>query len=81
MYSPSVPRSMPHQPAAETRKPVSTSSEITSAPFACASSTSARLKPGSGGTTPMFAAAASTMTAAMRSPCSSNAARTASRSL
>ncbi len=73
--------SRPHHPAGPTRKPVRTSSTMSSAPCACVISASARLKPGSGASTPMFAAADSTITAAMRSECSSNAARTASRSL
>ncbi len=73
--------SSPHQPAGPTRKPVRTSSTISSAPFAFVICESARLKPRSGARTPMFAAAASTITAAMRSECSSNARRTASRSL
>ena len=70
-----------HQPPAETRKPVSTSSETSRAPFACAISAIARLKPGCGTTTPMFAAAASVMTAAMAPGCVSNASRSAASSL
>ena len=54
---------------------------MSSAPWACASSTRKRLKPGSGASTPAFAPAASVMIAAIRPGCAANAARTASRSL
>ena len=65
------------------RKPVSTSSLISSAPAAWAVSARKRLKPtpssASGGTTPMFAGAASVMIAAISPPRSANRAVTASR--
>ena len=78
---PSRRPSSPHQPEYPTRKPVRTSSWMSSAPCVSVMRRSAALKPGSGGTTPMLAGAASVMTAAMRSPCSANAASTASTSL
>ena len=78
---PSPEPSRPHHPAADTRKPVSTSSRISRAPWARVIVRRPALKPGSGATTPMLAAAASVMTAAIRSPCSANAASTAARSL
>ncbi len=53
--------SRPYQPVAETRNPVITSSRINSAPCRWAISSRPALKPGSGATTPMFAAAASVM--------------------
>ena len=68
-------------PGRETRKPVMTSSMISSAPCRCAISRSAALKPVAGATTPMFAAAASVMTQAICRPCSVKAASTAARSL
>jgi hypothetical protein len=64
-----------------TRKPVITSSSTSSAPYRSQRALRPALKPGSGGTTPMLAAAASVMTTAISSPCSSNAVSTADRSL
>ena len=54
---------MPYQPAAETRNPVMTSSLISSAPCSAVIRRSASVNPGSGGTTPMFPAAASVIDA------------------
>ena len=73
--------SSPYQPARVTRKPVITSSLMSSAPCARHSASRPALKPGSGGTTPMLAAAASVMTQAIWSPSSSKAASTSARSL
>ena len=61
-------QSRPNQPARETRKPVMTSSLMNSAPCARHSSARPALNPGTGGTTPMFAAAASVITHAMSAP-------------
>ena len=73
--------SRPYQPAGLTRKPVMTSSRISSAPCAAVSSRSRALKPGSGATTPMLAAAASVITQAIWSPYAENASSTAEKSL
>ena len=73
--------SRPYQPARETRKPVMTSSTISSAPCAAVTRRSAWLKPSSGGTTPMLPTAASVMTAAISLPRSAKAASTAAVSL
>ena len=78
--SPATP-SRPNQPEAVTRKPVSTSSMISSAPFSRQSPASISLKPPTGGTTPMLAGQASVITQAIRGPWSTNACRTASASL
>src|SRR6202046_5282652 len=72
------PRSSPYQPDAETRKPVSTSSMISSAPEPSHSDLSSSLKPGAGGTTPMLAGQASVITQAISSPRAANSAATAS---
>ena len=55
-------------PPRATRKPVITSSKMSSAPRCVAQRRSASRKPGSGGTTPMFPATGSTMIAASPSP-------------
>jgi len=60
---------------------VITSSLTNSAPCARQVSASIRLKPGAGGTTPMFPVAASVITQAMSSPCSAKTALSASGSL
>ena len=60
--------SRPQNPAGPTRKPVSTSSAIMRAPWAAVTRLTDSLKPGTGGTIPMFAGALSRMTAAMSSP-------------
>ena len=73
--------SRPYHPAAVTRNPVITSSLMNSAPYSSQSAFSPALNPGSGGTTPMLAAAASVMTQAIVSPTSSKAACTRARSL
>ena len=78
--SPAMP-SCPYQPDRVTRKPVSTSSMTSSAPYSAHSAASSSLKPAAGGTTPMFAGHASVMTHAMSWPCSANACRIASASL
>src|SRR5215475_3076751 len=52
--SPGTP-SRPYQPDLVTRKPVSTSSMISSEPYSRPSAASSSLKPRAGGTTPMFA--------------------------
>ncbi len=64
-----------------TRKPVSTSSMISSAPYSRHSSASSSLNPPAGGTTPMLAGQASVITQAISRPCSANACRTAAASL
>src|SRR5690606_6371728 len=79
--APAASCSSPHQPAAPTRKPVSTSSTTSSAPCCRVTSRRNALNPGSGGTTPMFAGAASVMTAATSSPRVANTSRTAATSL
>ncbi len=73
--------SSPCQPPAETRKPVITSSRMSSAPCACAISASRWLKPARGATTPMLPAAASVITAAISAPSAAKAASTAATSL
>src|SRR3954463_12981377 len=73
--------SSPYQPERETRKPVMTSSRISSAPCAAVIRRSAELNPSSGGTTPMLPAAASLMTQAMSLPRSAKTASTAGASL
>ena len=73
--------SRPYQPERDTRKPVMTSSRISSAPCAAVIRRSAALNPSSGGTTPMLPAAASLMTQAMSVPRSANTASTAATSL
>jgi hypothetical protein len=73
--------SRPYQPDRVTRKPVSTSSMISSAPCRAHSSASSSLNPSAGGTMPMLAGHASVMTQAISSPRAANAARTASASL
>ncbi len=78
---PSCAPSSPYMPDRLTRNPVITSSVISSAPSAWAASASPALKPASGGTTPMFAAAASVITAAISPGWRANASRTAARSL
>src|ERR1035438_3952143 len=78
--SPGTP-STPYQPAEVTRKPVSTSSEIYSAPADWHKDASGALNPAAGGTTPMFAGQASVITQAIDEPRSANTADTASRSL
>ena len=60
--------SSPQNPAGPTRKPVRTSSAIMRAPCAALTSRIVALKPGAGGTTPIFAGAGSAMTAAMSRP-------------
>ena len=54
---------------------------MSTAPYRRQSPASAALNPGRGATTPMLPAAASVMTAAIRSPCAAKAASTAPRSL
>ena len=71
----------PQPPVAVARKPVSTSSQISSAPWRRVISRRNALKPSAGSTTPMLQGTASVMSAAMRSPCSANTASTAARSL
>ena len=73
--------SMPYQPDRDTRKPVMTSSRISSDPWAAVIRRSPALKPSSGGTTPMLPAAASLMTQAIWLPRSAKTASTAARSL
>ena len=65
-------------PPRETRKPVITSSKISSAPFSSASSRSPSRNPQAGGTRPMFAGQGSARIAANGS--AATASRTASRS-
>src|ERR1700722_13888865 len=74
-------RSTPYQPSAVTRKPVSTSSMISSAPEASHSDRSSSLNPGAGGTPPMLAGQDSVITQAISSPRAANSAVTASASL
>ena len=78
---PSTAASSPYMPDRLTRKPVITSSVISNAPSSWAIAASPALNPGSGGITPMFAAAASVITAAISPGCAAKAARTASMSL
>src|SRR5712675_3799761 len=78
--SPATP-STPYQPEEVTRNPVSTSSMISNAPADSHSEASRALKPGAGGTMPMFAGHASVMTAAIAGPRSANTADTAPGSL
>jgi len=73
--------SSPYQPSPVTRKPVSTSSMISSAPDASHSDRSSSLNPACGETTPMFAGQASVITQAISSPRAANSALTASASL
>ncbi len=68
-------------PSYATRKPVITSSKKSRAPCSSQSARSPSRNPGSGGTTPMFAATGSTTTTAISRPRSPKIARTASRSL
>ena len=65
----------------ETRKPVSTSSMISSAPESSQSDLSSSLKPGAGGTTPMLAGQASVITQAISPPRAANSSVTAAGSL
>ena len=74
-------RSSPYQPEAETRKPVSTSSMINSAPESSQTDLSSWLKPGAGGTTPMLAGQASVITQAISPPRAANSSVTAAASL
>src|SRR5215469_4466391 len=78
--SPRTP-SIPYQPEAVTRKPVSTSSMMSSAPASLHSDLRSSLNPGAGGTTPMLAGQASVMTQAISGPRVSNSAVTAAESL
>src|SRR5215467_12224943 len=78
--SPATP-STPYQPEEVTRKPVSTSSMISSAPADRHQEASLALNPGAGGTIPMLAGHASVMTQAIDEPRSANTDDTASRSL
>src|ERR1700731_1720111 len=78
--SPRTP-SIPYQPDADTRNPVSTSSMIRSAPLAVHSDLSSSLNPGAGGTTPMFAGQASVITQAISAPRAANSACAAAASL
>ena len=73
--------SSPYQPDRETRKPVMTSSMISSAPCRAVISRSPALNPGSGATAPMLPAAASVITQAMSAPYSAKQSSTAARSL
>ena len=73
--------SRPYQPDRDTRKPVMTSSMISSAPCSAVIRRSAALNPGSGGTTPMFPGAASVMRQAIWLPRSAKTASTAAMSL
>ena len=73
-------RSTPQYPAGPARKPVSTSSQIMTAPSLRHSVAMRRLNPGGGVTTPMLHGAASTMTAAMEAPCSAKASVSAASS-
>ena len=86
MILPSVVRSgvTPYSPCAPpcaTRKPVITSSKISSAPCSLVMSRSPCRKPSPGGTTPMLPATGSTITAAMSPSCAANCSRTLSMSL
>src|SRR5260370_15668972 len=65
--SPGTP-STPYQPDEVTRNPVSTSSMISSAPADWHNEASRALKPGAGGTIPMFAGHASVITHAIEEP-------------
>ena len=65
--SPATPSS-PNQPEAVIRKPVSTSSMMSSAPLSRHNSASISLNPPTGGTTPMLAGQASVITQAIRGP-------------
>ena len=76
-----VTPSRPNQPDGLTRKPVRTSSRMSSAPCRAVISRSAALNPSRGGTTPMLAGQASAMTQAISSPDSAKAASTAAMSL
>ena len=78
--SPATP-SRPYQPDLVTRKPVSTSSMISSEPYSRHRAASSSLKPREGGTTPMFAGQASVISAAISWPRSAKASRTAGASL
>ena len=68
-------------PPRATRNPVITSSKTSSVPCRAVSSRSSSRNPGTGGTTPMFAATGSTITAATRPGLRSNRARTLAGSL
>ena len=78
--SPATP-SRPYQPDRVTRKPVSTSSMISSAPCSRHCAASSSLKPSAGGTMPMLAGHASVITQAISSPRAAKTCRTASASL
>ena len=67
-----VMRMVSWAPPRARRKPVITSSHTNSAPARVHSSRSPSRNPGTGGTTPMFAATGSTITQAMSSPRASN---------
>src|ERR1039457_5751841 len=73
--------STPYQPAEVTRNPVSTSSEISSAPADWHEADREAFNPGTGATIPMFAGPASVITQAIDEPRSANTAATASMSL
>jgi len=78
--SPATP-STPYQPDEVTRKPVSTSSMISTAPADRHNAASEALNPAAGGTTPMFAGQPSVITHAICAPRSANTDATASMSL
>ena len=81
---PSTPGVTPYSswaPPSATLNPVMTSSKMSRAPNSSHTARSPSRNPATGGTTPMLPETGSTMIAAMRSPCSSNMARTAATSL
>ena len=73
---PCSPASRPNHPASLHRKPVITSSEMSSAPWAAVIRRSPSVKPGAGGTTPMLPGDASVISAAISLPRSAKAAST-----
>ena len=73
--------SSPYQPEREQRKPVITSSEMSSAPCWRVMRRRPSVNPGAGGTTPMLPGEASVMTAAISLPRSAKAASMTARSL
>ena len=78
---PSTAPSRPYWPERLTRNPVITSSLMNSAPWRVQVSERNALKPGAGGTTPMFPGEASVIRQAILSPCSANTWSTAAVSL
>src|ERR1019366_8927704 len=73
--------STPYQPGEGTRNPVSTSSEISSAPADWHKDASEALNPATGGTNPTFAGGPRVITRAIDESRSANTAATASMSL